>query len=460
MRLFWRILAGYFVAWVLLTLVLFGVLALDSRTPFLPRAPVSQSLPSAVGVQIAWSHLKTGGIEVFRRVARQWEESDPPLVVDAEGRDLLGRTVDPETLTVARSLASNSPERAPVKSVTTPGANHLVIYFPSGRAPSDQMTFGWLVEHPRFLGIFFAVVGVALAGGLTAFWTRPIAALERAFDAFGEEGKEPTLDPGIARRRDEIGDLGRHFEDMALRLSRSMRSQRQLLHDVSHEVRSPLARLSVATELARRRPERLGEALDRIERDCKRLDRLMGELLTLARLEGDGEVALDDYFDLLELLRVIRDAVAFEAEAVGIEVDLRIPELGELVMNGNAELLHRAIENVVRNALQHAGAARRIDIVLETRSPSRTGTPAVDHPSTEREGSVLLRVRDYGEGIEETQLASLFEPFARGGQSSGSGLGLAIAHRAVLVHGGSISADNLAEGGVEVQIVLPLGHVV
>ena len=288
MQLFWRILAGYFVAWVLLTLVLFGVLALDSRTPFLPRAAVSQSVPSAVGVQISWSHLRTGGVEVFRRVARQWEESNPPLVVDAEGRELLGRTVDPETLAVARSLASDGLERAPVKTVTTPGGSELVIYFPSGGAPSDQMTFGWLVEHPWFLGIFFAVVGITLAGSLTAFWTRPIAALERAFDALGEEGNKPALDPGITRRRDEIGDLGRHFEAMALRLSRSMRSQRQLLHDVSHEVRSPLARLSVAAELARRRPERLGEALDRIERDCERLDRLMGELLTLARLEGDG----------------------------------------------------------------------------------------------------------------------------------------------------------------------------
>ena len=125
-------------------------------------------------------------------------------------------------------------------------------------------------------------------------------------------------------------------------------------------------------------------------------------------------------------------------------------------MNGNAELLHRAIENVVRNALQHAGAAHRIDIVLEIRSASETRATGTSHSSIGAQGSVLLRVRDHGEGIDEAQLASLFEPFTRGGQSSGSGLGLAIAQRAVQVHGGSIGAENQAEGGVEVQIVLPL----
>jgi len=249
------------------------------------------------------------------------------------------------------------------------------------------------------------------------------------------------LDPSILRRGDEIGDLGRHFDDMSRRLTRSVETQRQLLHDVSHELRSPIARLSVAADLARRRPDRIGEALERIDRDSRRLDRLIGELLTLARLEGDNTATLDDYFDLIELLRVVQDDVAFEADSVGIEVALELPKREELVMRGNAELLHRATENVVRNALQHAGESKRIEIVLEEDAASN---------------SVLLRVRDQGEGIDEDQLATLFEPFIRGSTSGGYGLGLAIARRAVILHGGTIRAENGSQGGVEMLIRLPL----
>ena len=327
-----------------------------------------------------------------------------------------------------------------MKRITDPEGRALVIYYPEGKGPEDRSAFQWFFEWPWLLGIVFAVAGLVLAGGLTAAWTRPIAGLKSAFDAFAEEHVEPEVDPSITRRRDEIGDLGRHFERMARRLARSIGAQRQLLHDVSHEIRSPLARLSVASELARRRPERTVEALERIDKECQRLDRLIGEVLTLARLENDATARLDDYFDLLELLRVIRDDVAFEADAVGVEVTLQVPDREELVMRGNAELLHRAIENVVRNALQHAGGSRRIEILLE--------------PSGQDQ--VVLRVRDQGEGLGEEELASLFEPFTRGRSSAGFGLGLAIARRAVAVHEGSIRAQKAPEGGVEVRIVLPL----
>ena len=398
MRLFWRILGGYFLAWTLLSLALFGALALDSRARILPRSAVSQTLPSAVSVQIAASNVRFGGEEVFRRLAEMWQRGEPPWVVDLQGREMLGRAVDPETLEVARSLAVDSAEPTPVKKVTSPDDRDFVIYHPEGTGPQDRSPFRWFFEWPWLLGIVFAVAGLVLAGGLTAAWTRPIAGLKSAFDTFTKGHVEPEVDPSITRRRDEIGDLGRHFEEMARRLARSMGAQRQLLHDVSHELRSPLARLSVASDLARRRPERTGEALERIDRECRRLDRLIGEVLTLARLEGDVTVPLEDYFDLLELLRVIRDDVAFEADAVGVEVILQIPDRDELVMRGNAELLHRAVENVVRNALQHAGEPNRIEIVLEA-PPSQEG------------GQVQLRVRNRGEGLGEEELSSLFEPF-------------------------------------------------
>ena len=444
MRLFWKILGGYFLAWALLSAALFGALALDSRTQFLPRSAISEALPSRVGVQMAATNLKFGGEEVFRRLAESWKQGEPPYVVDEEGQEMLGRQVDPTTLELARSLAVDGVERTPVQTVLGVEGHDYVVFYPEGAGPVDRAVVRWFLEWPWLLGIAFAVAGLLLAGGLTAAWTRPIAGLESAFDAITEGQIEIEVDPSITRRQDEIGDLGRHFEEMARRLARSIGAQRQLLHDVSHEIRSPLARLSVATDLARRRPDRVDEALERIDRESQRLDRLIGEVLTLARLEGNVAVPLEDYFDLVELLRVIRDDVAFEADAVGIEVVLQIPDREELVVRGNAELLHRAIENLVRNALQHGGGSHRIEILL-------------DASSSEEEGRVLLRVRDHGEGIGEEELASLFEPFTRGRASAGFGLGLAIARRAVAVHGGSIRAKSPAGGGVEMQIVLPLG---
>jgi two-component system OmpR family sensor kinase len=444
MRLFWRILGGYFLAWALLSLGLFGALALDARARLLPRPAVSQTLPSAVSVQMAATNVRFGGEKVFRRMAENWPRTEPPYVVDIQGHEMLGRDVDPDVLEAARSLAVDSSERTPVKLVTGPDDRQFVIYHPEGTGPQDRGTFYWFLEQPWLLGIVFAGAGLVLAGGLAAAWTRPIAGLESAFDAVSDGHVQVKVDPRITRRRDELGDLGRHFEEMSRRLARSIGAQRQLLHDISHEIRSPLARLSVASAMARRRPDRIDEALERIERECQRLDRLVGGVLTLARLEGEVPVPLDDYFDFYELLRVVRDDVAFEADPIGIEVALTIPDRKELVMHGNAELLHRAVENVVRNAIQHSEGTNRIEILL-------------DDPGAHE--SVLLRVRNRGKGIGEEEIESLFEPFTRGRASTGFGLGLAIAHRAVAVHKGSIHATSLPEGGVEVQILLPLEAV-
>ncbi|MEM6703814.1 MAG: HAMP domain-containing sensor histidine kinase [Acidobacteriota bacterium] len=438
MRLFWKILLGYFLAWTLLSLALLGTLGLDSRARLLPRSAISRAIPSNVGVQMTATNLELGGEAMVPRLEeRRLSGQEPPLVVDEEGRDVLGRLVDPEVLTLARSLAVENEGPNPVRSVVSLEGTRFIVYYPEGDGPADRTPLRLLLTHPWLLGVVFSVAGVLLAFGLTTAWTRPIAGLHAAFDALGE-GKQSRVDPRITRRGDELGDLARDFEEMAQRLSRSIQTQKQLLHDVSHELRSPLARLSVAADLAKRRPDRRNEALERIERDCERLDRLVGELLTLARLEAETPAELDDYFDLLELLRSVREDVAFEAGAAGVEVTLTVPDCDELVLHGNAELLRRAIENVVRNALQHSQPNGRIDTRLE-------------HAADE----VRLAVSDEGSGLQEAQLESLFEPFARGASSGGFGLGLAIARRAVLVHGGSISARNLESGGAQIEIVLP-----
>lgn len=440
MRLFWKILLGYFLAWSLLTLALFGAMALDQWTHFLPRSAISQNLPAKVGVQVVSTSLKLGGTPVVEQLSKTRKRGEPPFVINEEGRELLGREVDAATVWLARSMAVETAEPAPVKRVSGPEGEVFWVFYPDGKGPEDGTLLHWFFQYPWLIGALFAVAGLLLAGGLTAAWTRPIAALKEAFDRFSDGDLKLELGPQVKHRRDEIGDLGRHFEAMADKLVKSVDGRRRLLHDVSHELRSPLARLGVAVELARRRPEHMELALERIERECGRLDRLIGEVLTLARLEDGAVEEPDDYFDLLEMLRVIHDDVKFEADAVGIEVELHIPDREELIMRGSAELLHRAVENVVRNALKHATGSGRIELKL-------------DEPG--EEDRIRLRVCDDGDTLPPADLESIFEPFIHGKASSGFGLGLAIAKRAVEIHRGTIRAVRRSGSGLEMLIDLP-----
>ncbi|MEM9291798.1 MAG: HAMP domain-containing sensor histidine kinase [Acidobacteriota bacterium] len=456
MKLFWKILSVYFLAWALLTATVFATLFLDLRTEFIPRSPISQNLPASVGVQLATSHLFFGDEASFRQLAEVWNRGEPPYAVNRDGRELLGRAVDPVTLALARSLAMEATERAedarpsPVQRLTTPSGSEYVVFYPDGLGPEDGSPLRWFFRWPWLLAVFFAAVGLLLAAGLSAAWTRPISSLERSFDGFAAGDLSLDLGPEVLQRRDEIGDLARHFEGMAQKLAGSVASQRRLLHDVSHELRSPLARLSVAVELARRKPEEIEIALRRIEKENERLDRMIREVLTLARLESEAsgeafEGAEEEYFDLLELLRTIHDDVEFEAEAVGMRVELVLPQHNELVMRGRAELLHRALENVVRNALQHAEGASQIELQLE--EPG-----AAEHL---RRGRLRLRIGDDGQAPVPEDLDSLFNVFTHGAGSQGFGLGLAIAQRAIAVHGGSIRATPGVDGGVDFVIELP-----
>ncbi len=440
MRLFWRILIGYWLAWALLSLGVFGALSLDLYARSLPRQAISQAPPSAMLVTGAAVSLRVGGEEFLRRTAAAMPRGEPPFVVDAEGRDLFGRAVDPATLDVARAIADRREEPSVAKWAEAPDGSLFVIFYPEGRGPVDRAILRRLIEWPWLFGVILALASLVFAGALARAGTRPIHVLKKAFDELAEGRLETRVGSELSRRHDEIGELGRHFDGMALRLEQSIAAQRQLLRDVSHELRSPLARIEVAAELARNRPDRAPEALARIERESGRLDRLIEEVLTLARVEAGAVDSLDDYVDLVELLRVICEDAAFEANAAGVEIALHPPFREEIVVRGNGELLHRAIENVVRNALQHAADADSIELLLEASPDGRT---------------IRLKVRDHGLGVSAAWLDELFEPFARRPGSTGFGLGLSIARRAVEAHGGAIRARNHPDAGLEVQIDLP-----
>ncbi|MGE5384648.1 MAG: ATP-binding protein [Betaproteobacteria bacterium] len=288
---------------------------------------------------------------------------------------------------------------------------------------------------PLVVTLFASLIFAAL---LARYVSKPIGKLRAAFAAAATGDLEARVGEDMGKRRDELADLGHDFDRMASQLGALMEAQRRLMHDVSHELRSPLARLQAALGLLRQRPERLEATIERIEREGVRMDRLVGELLTLSRLEAGVTGAMDEPVALGELLTDIVEDARFEADGLGREVALSLSADG--LVRGNGELLHRAVENVVRNALRHTAVGTGIAV------------------EASREGGVFrIAILDHGPGISEAKLEAIFEPFFRADDASGEGhgLGLTIARRVVEAHGGSIRASNRADGGLKVEIALP-----
>lgn len=315
-----------------------------------------------------------------------------------------------------------------------PDGRHLPGGGRSGRPPGEHR----LPVVPLIAAMLASLIFAAL---LARYFSRPIRSLRAAFDAAAAGNLDVRLGADMGRRRDELADLGRNFDHMASHLASLMDGQRRLLHDVSHELRSPLARLQMAIGLARQQPDKIETSLARIERESVRMDKLVGELLTLSRLEVGAVGAMDEEIDLAELVaNVVSDA---RFEAATSERLVSFAAATAAVVTGSAELLHRAVENAVRNAVKHTpdGGCVTVNLRLD----------AGGH-------NALISIADRGPGIPESQLGEIFEPFFRcaGTKSTdGHGLGLAIARRVVTAHGGTISASNRVGGGLSVEILLP-----
>jgi signal transduction histidine kinase len=286
------------------------------------------------------------------------------------------------------------------------------------------------------------VASLGCAALLAWLLSKPISNLHAALsDAAGG-----NLDIRVADRmgvgNDELKDLGIEFDHMMSRLQALITAQRRLLHDVSHEIRSPMARIQAAVGLAHRQPDQSLPLMERIERECVRVDRLVGEMLALSRLQAGVDSSLTEEFDVHELLSDIIDDAQFEATAKERSVSAKSEVHGTL--RGNVDLLRRAVENVLRNAIKYSKPGSVITLETATASAGR---------------SVVISVQDAGTGVPESDLENIFEPFFRSPmhvRKEGSGLGLQIAKRVVESHGGTIMAQNVPSGGLRVNIELPL----
>jgi signal transduction histidine kinase len=275
---------------------------------------------------------------------------------------------------------------------------------------------------------------------LAWYFAQPIRQLRRGFDAAANGKLDVRVAPEMGQRRDELADLGRDFDRMTERLQSLVEGQKRLLHDVSHEMRSPLARLQAAVGLARQQPERMDDLLARVERESERMNLLVGELLTLSRLEAGSAGAVGPV-DMEELLAQLIEDARFEGASRQLTIDFVPGRMAEVL--ANSELLHRAIENVVRNALRFSplGGVVRIEA------------------GAQEGGTFHIGVLDQGPGVGEADLEAIFTPFYRGAaprDDDGYGLGLAIARQVVQMGNGTIKASKVMGAGLLVSIDLPV----
>lgn len=317
---------------------------------------------------------------------------------------------------------------------------------PWGPPPRPDMHYwGLSARQAQILMIALAVLASFVFAALLAWsMTRPLRALRQAFDAAAEGRLETRVRDKMGRGRDEITELGGHFDHMVEKIQNLLKSQQRLLHDVSHELRSPLARLQAASDLARQKPERLQLSLDRIDRETGRLDQMIGQLLTLSRLEAGTSDEEPVSFDLRErLLELVADA-DFEARAQDRTVSWTMlqPEAPVMVCLREA-LIYRACENLVRNAIKFTAPGTGVELCLDAPAGA---------------DSVTIRVMDRGPGVPPDQLDEIFRPFFRSASArgvDGYGLGLAIVQQTVLMHQGHVQASERPGGGLTIEMTLP-----
>ncbi len=437
--------------WFWLTVVGVAV-ALAASVTYATHAPrvqlqaAADNMPAAA--KAAAEKFERGGRPALAGFLSDIEMRYPVIAFffDADGRELLDHTFSAD---VRRAAAAAKKESVYLRGNITAhraagpsGRDYSLVLLLNPDSPSAVGKAGFLKFAVLFLPIVTLVVGAGSCFLITRHITSPLFRLRAAAGEVAKGSLETRVTPKLGRRRDEIAALGRDFDRMTERLEALVAGHKRLLGDVSHELRSPLSRLVVALGLARKAsaPE-LDECFNRIALEANRLDQLIGQLLTLSRIDSGSLSSASTEFNLSDLVREVAGDADFEARAHWRRVTVNSME--EYVFTGSEELLRSAIENVVRNAIRLTRENTAVEMSLER-----------------QDRRLVLRVRDHGPGLPENMLSDIFLPFRRfpneaGTAGEGAGLGLAIAQRAVAANGGHIEAINAKDGGLIVVIELP-----
>jgi two-component system sensor histidine kinase CpxA len=375
---------------------------------------------------------ETGGREQLRRTLQRFERITEAegVLTDSAGLDLLTGE-DRSDLVAAIQERSRIPffrrNRTVFGRRSADGEYYYFVLL------QGENVVAWFLQPEAYLSILGILALLCYA--FARYLTNPVRQLQKVVDCFGQGDFSARA---RISRGDEIGHLAHTFNIMAERIELLMTAERRLLLDISHELRSPLARLSVAVELARM-GEDVHSHLDRIQKEADRLNALVGELLQVTRAEGDASRLRSQTVALDELVAAIVEDGRLEAEARGCGIDFQSTPAS---VAGDPELLRRAVENVVRNAIRYSPQGKNVEVNLGLTNDK-----------------AAVEVRDYGPGVPEKALTRLFDAFYRvepdrDRASGGVGLGLAIARRAIELHHGSILAHN-ADPGLRVTIQLP-----
>ena len=449
--LFLKIFVWFWLAMIIINVVLFAAVALTRPTPTRRSwRDLAQTGPNAQRAAEIYEQSGPGALSASLQ-ATEKASGVSATFFDEAGKELSGRTVPQK----AQELSAKSTETRDIEfNFDVEGT---LVARPVVSANGQRYIYVAHIPRPPFQPSFqtlgLRLLVVLVIGGIFCLWlaryiTTPLLKLRTTTNELAEGNLGARITTKLAKRRDEVGQLGRDFNSMAQRLESMVKAQQRLLGDISHELRSPLARLGVALGLARQRsgPEANG-ALDRIERESDNLHEMISQLLTLTRLESGTDGRKRSEIDLAELVREVADDADFEARSVNRAV--QVVSSDKCSINGVEELLRSAVENVVRNAVRYTPEGTAVEVAL--RKQNGNGNDFA-----------VISVRDRGNGVPEEALEKIFRPFyrtedARDRQSGGgTGLGLAITERAVRMHGGSVQATNAADGGLSIEMRLDL----
>lgn len=365
-------------------------------------------------------------------------------LTDATGHELSGRPIQDRVLQGAIAAERNEGMFHSFEAnylaarVTTSNSEYLLISEltppPIGeRVPGDIL---WTLKLGTLISALICLI-------IAHYLTKPIERLRDATHQLARGNLDIRAGQNLGNRHDEIAELVRDFDSMAGEVRKLIESERSLLSGVSHELRSPIARIRLALTMARSSADEheRAEMLDRIEQDTVQLDSLLERILTVARLESGQQKPSFTEISLNDVIEAVLHDANFEAAASGTTIDYQ--SSGEIRVCGDAAWLHSAIENIVRNAIFYSGKGGRIEVRLQLINEI-----------------VVLSVRDNGPGVPEASLPLLFKPFyrvdnSRGTSTGGMGLGLAIVRNTIAAHGGMVTAQNVAPHGLEVDLTLP-----
>ncbi|MFJ5367445.1 ATP-binding protein [Pectobacterium punjabense] len=446
-RLFWKILLGFWLTFLVMSQLLWLAFSL-SGDRHKPLEEIVVSRIATMQTEIVAAALQHGGLGELNAVMSLLPQKEQQYI-----------SITESPLPLSEQELVSSPQNALLDDAFTPdkrGAQRATYVIKQVSGPAgkwyqiryDAELLRSEFRPPRpveFLNVPMPFVIIAGLGGLlfssVLAWSlaRPLNQIRAGFDQVAQGDLTVRLLPVMRKRHDEISDVARDFDSMVERLDSLASAREQLLHDVSHELRSPLARLQLAIGLVRQNPDNLENSLQRIEREALLMDKMIGELLTLSRTEHSG--IEEAYFDLLGLVTAVVNDARYEAQVTGVEILLAADEDQDYTIKGNAELMRRAVDNVMRNALRFSAPEQQVSVSL-----------------IGNEHEWTIQVADQGPGVEQSKLSSIFDPFIRVDSplsGKGYGLGLAITRKVVLAHGGHIEADNGEQCGLVIRLCVP-----